>query len=127
MVVAGLESAVGAEAVQRLAHVLRDAGVEVVYAGDALVPDKVVAAVVQEDSPAVIVVVSGDEEVDAVQRLADLLRQECGDRVALAVNTLHHSPGLAGLRGRTVHLLLQPQDPPEAALAIVRTPARAEE
>ncbi|WP_229051780.1 hypothetical protein [Aeromicrobium sp. Leaf350] len=65
VVVAGLADGSGAEdALVRRARVLRDAGVEVVWAGSGLTPDQVAAIAVAEDADGVEV---GDQaQVDPV-------------------------------------------------------------
>ncbi len=104
-----------------VAHILRDAGFEVIYTGIRRSPEQIVEAAIQEDVAAIgLSLLSGAHNV-LFRRVLDLLRErQAGDILVFGGGTIP-APDVEQLKGMGVAAIFTPGTP---ASAIVDTVSR---
>jgi len=68
-----------------VAHILRDAGFEVIYTGIRRSPEQIVRAAIQEDVRAIGLSILSGAHLNIMQRLFDLLRAEHAQDIAVFI------------------------------------------
>jgi methylmalonyl-CoA mutase C-terminal domain/subunit len=104
-----------------VAHILRDAGFEVIYTGIRRSPEQIVEAAIQEDVAAIgLSLLSGAHNV-LFRRVLDLLRErQAGDILVFGGGTIP-APDVEQLKGMGVAAIFTPGTP---ARTIVETVSR---
>ena len=103
-----------------IAHILRDAGYEVIYTGIRNSPEEIVAAAIQEDVRMIgLSLLSGAHKV-LFRRVLDLLRQRGADDIIVVGGGTIARKDLPDLEAMGVRAVFTPGTPAEVILRKVR-------
>ena len=111
--------------VRIIARVLRDAGMEVIYAGLHNTPEQVVAAAVQEDVAVIGISLLSGAHMTIVPRLLTLLREADAGDIPLVIGGLIPDEDVPQLLAAGVTAVIDQDDPPETIPGRIREAAAA--
>ena len=103
-----------------VARALRDAGMEVIYAGLDQTPEQVVQAAIQEDADAICVSVVSRAHITLVPRVMDLLWEGGVDDIRVLVGGTIPTEDAAQLREQGVAEVFSPGTPMADVVATLR-------
>ena len=102
-----------------VAHILRDAGYEVIYTGIRRTPEQIVAAAIQEDVDAIgLSLLSGAHNL-LFARILELLREQGADDIAVFGGGVIPAEDIAGLTALGVKPIFTPGTPADEIVSRV--------
>jgi methylmalonyl-CoA mutase C-terminal domain/subunit len=102
-----------------VAHLLRDAGYEVIYTGIRRTPEQIVASAIQEDAQMIgLSLLSGAHNV-LFKRVIDLLKERKADDIIVFGGGTIPSKDIPALQAAGVRAVFTPGTPAQAILATV--------
>ena len=103
-----------------IARALRDAGMEVIYAGLRQTPEMIVNASLQEDVQVIGLSILSGAHNAIVPRVMDLLKQNKMDDVIVLVGGIIHDQDIEGLKKIGVAGIFQPGTPMDDIVEFIR-------
>ena len=104
-----------------IARALRDAGMEVIYAGLHHTPEQIVETVIQEDADAVGLSILSGAHMTLVPRVVELLREQGVENVLVTVGGTFPAEDIPELKGLGVAEVFTPGAPTQAIVDFIRT------
>ncbi len=94
-----------------VAHLLRDAGFEVIYTGIRRTPEQIVSTAIQEDVQAIGISLLSGAHLGLVSRIIDLLKEQSAENIVMFVGGVIPDHDIAALKSMGVLEVFGPGTP----------------
>ncbi len=105
--------------IKYVAHLLRDAGYEVIYSGIRRSPEQIVASAIQEDAQAIGISLLSGAHNALLPRVLDLLREQGAADIPVFAGGTIPGKDIPGLQALGIRAVFTPGTPAKAILATI--------